>query len=287
MLFTRIKNLLPKRVMDGVALKTLLSNIQLFRFEGLEGLNHNFVHSSKIFKLSFGGIFALFLSGYQPVLSMPPIQESKVYAQSAQEQTIDSTKLSQAFNLPHPGYLSTEFSSWHPGIDIATGLGMPIKPITSGKVVEVTMGFFGLGHYIVIEHEQGFRSTYGHMGQVYVKTGDLVNTGSFVGEVGMTGRTTGPHTHLEITKDGHYINPEAVLPAISNWPSQAGPAPKGQGTGEAQITPTQTKKAQTVKTEAKKPGIFLLESTTQPTKLTRLLLPLPGQSASQTAPSLY
>ena len=45
----------------------------------------------------------------------------------------------------------------------------------------------------------------------------------------MTGRTTGPHTHLEVTKEGHPIDPLTILPAISNWPATAGEAPYGAG----------------------------------------------------------
>lgn len=277
MLLKQTLNLLPKKVTDGVALKTILSNIQLDRFRGFKKLNHNIVHFSKFTKLSLGGLLLLYLTGYQPTMAIPPLAQSKVLAQNTQQESINSTKLAQPFNLPHPGYLSTKFSSWHPGVDIATGLGMPIHPVAAGKVVEVTMGFWGLGHYVVVEHEQNFRSTYGHMGKVYVKVGDTVGADSYLGEVGMTGHTTGPHTHLELTFNGQYIDPQTVLPAISDWPQSAGVAPKGQG--EEQKAQPEVKKTEKIenKPAIKKLGLISATPTTDSTKLSRLLLPLPGQ----------
>lgn len=171
---------------------------------------------------------ALYFAGYQPVLAFPPIKKSLAQAGFSQQEAVNATALSEPFNLPHPGYLSTKFSVWHPGIDLAVGLGTPIKPISSGVVVDTTFGFWGLGHSITIQHEQGFKSTYGHMGRIFVKSGDQIEASSIIGEVGLTGHTSGPHTHLEITKNEKYIDPETVLPKISDWPTTAGPAPQGQ-----------------------------------------------------------
>lgn len=211
------KNLLPKKLADGVALKTLVSQHQLLRFRGFKKLK-KFTKLSIYSKFSLGGIFVLYLLGYQPTLAIPPIKQSVVKAEFIQQQSIDSSALPQAFNLPHPGYISTHFASWHPGIDIAVGLGMPIKPVAKGIVSKVVYGFWGLGHYVVVEHDQGFQSTYGHMGRIFVKKGDLVESNSTLGEVGMTGHTTGPHTHLEIRKNGQAINPETILPSLPNMP---------------------------------------------------------------------
>ncbi len=179
---------------------------------------------SKILKFPrfiVGFYLLMYFLGYQPTFGIPPIKKSEVYAEFSQEQSINSNSISTPFNLPHPGYVSTHFSVWHPGVDIATGLGMPVKPIAPGKVVEVTFGFIGLGHYVVVEHDGGYRSTYGHMGQVFVKVDDLVTESSILGQVGLTGRTTGPHTHLEVTKDGKSVDPLTLLPKIDDFPGKA------------------------------------------------------------------
>lgn len=239
MFVKQTENLLPKRLTDGVAPKTSTFQHQLSRLGVLRKLLkfHSF---SKLSKASLGGVILLYLSGYQPILAIPPFKQSLVKAATIQEQLIDAGKLPHPFILPHPGYISTHFSSWHPGVDIATGLGMPIHPIAPGKVVETTFGWFGLGHLVIVEHEQGFKSTYGHMGKIYVKKDDSVGENSILGEVGMTGHTSGPHTHLEVTKNGQYINPDTILPPLPDWPQAAGKAPQGQN--EKIITPAPTAK---------------------------------------------
>jgi murein DD-endopeptidase MepM/ murein hydrolase activator NlpD len=166
-------------------------------------------------------MIALFFSGYQPVLAIPPIQKSIVKADFSQDQQIQPGTLSEAFTLPHPGYLTTTYSVWHPGVDIAIGLGMPIHPILKGKITDVKYGFFGYGNQVTVEHELGYKSTYSHMGKIFAKSGDLVTKESILGQVGLTGRTTGPHTHLEIMKDNKYINPANILPNIPDFPTYA------------------------------------------------------------------
>jgi murein DD-endopeptidase MepM/ murein hydrolase activator NlpD len=182
-------------------------------------------------------IFALlaligYLSGYQPVWGIPPIRQSQVHASNSQVIQITAQSFSTKPQLPHPGYLSTRYSTWHPGVDIATGLGMPIRPILTGRVTEATFSFWGLGHYVTVEHELGYKSTYGHMGRIYVKPGDVVNESTILGEVGLTGNTSGPHTHMELTRNGQYINPEAILPKIPSWNEYSGiPNTQNLGTG--------------------------------------------------------
>lgn len=162
-------------------------------------------------------LIAFYFSGYQPVLAIPPIKKSIALADFSQDQKIEPGTLSEPFSLPHPGYLTTSYSGWHPGVDIAVGLGMPVHPIAKGKVTAIKYGFFGYGNQVTIEHEQGYISTYSHMGKIYTKVGDAVTKSSILGQVGLTGRTTGPHTHLEIYKDNKYINPTNILPPIVDF----------------------------------------------------------------------
>lgn len=202
----QIKNSLPKIIFERVALNQKLSKISP-RFQ-------------KWFKrATIISLVTLTLLGYYPTFSMPPLNHSGAEAQGLEVKSeILAASFSEPLNLPHPGYLSTRFSKYHPALDIATGLGMPIYPIIKGVVTEAGRDFFGLGNFVTVVHEKGFQSKYAHMGKVYVKVGQEVKHDNILGEVGMTGRTSGPHTHLEVTHNGSYIDPQTILPGLPNIP---------------------------------------------------------------------
>lgn len=167
-------------------------------------------------KLALGIACATFLLGYQPTLELP--FSKTVHAQAEQSRSISAQEVPIEFQLPHPGYVSTKFSTFHKGIDIASGLGMPIKPVAKGTVKEAGYNFLGLGLTVVIEHEHGYQSLYAHMGKIYVKKDQNVNSNDFLGEIGLTGFTTGPHTHLEITRKEQPIDPLTILPKMREEP---------------------------------------------------------------------
>ena len=97
----------------------------------------------------------------------------------------------------------------HSGIDIAAPLGSNVRAIQSGKVAFASK-FGGYGNLVTITHSEGISSLYGHLSKVIVEVGDEVMAGEIIGEVGMSGNTTGPHLHFEIRVGGVAINPEGV-----------------------------------------------------------------------------
>ncbi len=116
-------------------------------------------------------------------------------------------------NWPVRGHITTYFSRYHLGIDIATFRGTPIHPFASGVVKEA--GWFGgnsFGNAIVIAHTDGWETLYGHLDKIFVQVGQEVNLASVIGAVGSTGNSTGPHLHFQLTKDGRYLNPLSYLP---------------------------------------------------------------------------
>jgi len=176
----------------------------------------------RFFKLAILISILLNLTGYYPAFAIPPVKKSEALAASEiQKIEIISKSFTKPLILPHPGYLSTRFSSYHPGIDIAAGLGMPVRPILDGEIIQVSRDFFGLGNYVEVAHENGFKSKYAHMGKIYVKTGQKVTSENILGEVGMSGNTSGPHTHLEITREEKYLDPLTLLPSPQDMPFQA------------------------------------------------------------------
>lgn len=211
-------------IMQKGTLKKRLSQIPIFaRF---------------ITKLVLGGILVFFLLGYQPSLSFPPLKQSTVRAQiNEQTQKIQAKSIPFVASLPHPGYLSTRFSFFHPGIDIATGLGMPIHPITKGVVLDTGFNFWGLGLTVSLNHGNGYHSLYAHLGKIYVQKGQTVDVSDILGEVGLTGNTSGPHTHLEISKDGKNFDPQTILPYLSELPKPEYLTPVAKATPVKKETP--------------------------------------------------
>lgn len=210
------KNPLPKGVANRVALRSNHLNIEP-RF--IRKIIAGFGRFVKVSRVIFLVLTVLYFLGYQPALTFPPIKKVSVLAYEQQAEVI-SSPIPVQMQLPHPGYLSGRFSNFHPGVDIATGLGMPIHPIAKGKVEQVNFSFLGYGNHVIISHDSEYKSLYGHMNRVYVKVGQEVSSESTLGTVGLTGYTSGPHTHLEITHDGKYLNPLSLLPKIEDMPKE-------------------------------------------------------------------
>ena len=185
-------------------------------------------------KIALGLSCLIFLSTYQPTVGFPPVKESRVLAESIQTQTITAATLPVTFQLPHPGYMSTSYSRYHQGIDIASGLGMPIKPIAKGVITSAGFNFWGLGLTVAIDHGYGYKSLYAHLGKIYVKPNQAVSENDLLGVVGVTGNTSGPHTHLEVSRDGININPQTILPAMDSMPAYFYPQKPQGGKTEKQ-----------------------------------------------------
>lgn len=88
--------------------------------------------------------------------------------------------------------------SLHTGLDIAgTGLGSPVYASDNGTVIKSEYNGAGYGNYIVINHNNGYYTSYAHMNERISNIGDTVAKGQVIGYVGQTGRATGPHLHFE------------------------------------------------------------------------------------------
>ncbi|MDR1990618.1 MAG: M23 family metallopeptidase [Acidobacteriaceae bacterium] len=104
---------------------------------------------------------------------------------------------------------------FHQGLDIATPKGQPVYATADGRVESAaTSGDYG--NLIVLDHEFGLTTRYGHLSAFNVKTGDTVHRGDVIGYVGSTGRSTGAHLHYEILANGQLINPLQLLTAKPN-----------------------------------------------------------------------
>ena len=114
------------------------------------------------------------------------------------------------------GYRADPFNkrpAGHKGVDLASRTGNKIKVMAKGKVVKTQNSNRGYGNLVVIDHGNGFITKYAHMSKIYVKKGDHLDIEDAVGEVGSTGRSTGPHLHYEILYQGHPVDPMPFMQA--------------------------------------------------------------------------
>lgn len=99
----------------------------------------------------------------------------------------------------------------HEGIDISARVGSHIVTAADGVVVYSGSEIGGYGNITVIAHKNGFFTVYAHAKSNFTRQGQRVYRGQVIAQIGMTGRTTGPHLHFEIRKNGEAIDPTNFL----------------------------------------------------------------------------
>lgn len=103
-------------------------------------------------------------------------------------------------------------AAFHSGIDFVAASGTIVRAPAPGIVIAAGWNG-GYGKMVEVEHADGVTTRYGHLSKVLVSVGDRVDTGVPVGQVGSTGRSTGPHLHYETLRNGKAVNPAAYLAA--------------------------------------------------------------------------
>jgi murein DD-endopeptidase MepM/ murein hydrolase activator NlpD len=118
------------------------------------------------------------------------------------------------------GWMSSKFGqrvdpftgrmSWHAGVDFAGRAGSPV--IAAGRgVVSYAGNRKGYGLMVEITHADGYVTRYAHQKSLAVASGDLVVKGQTIGAIGSSGRSTGPHVHFEVMKNGRHVDPRAYV----------------------------------------------------------------------------
>jgi len=120
---------------------------------------------------------------------------------------VNFDRVSSEFSLRRYHPILHEYRA-HEGVDLAARFGAPVKAVADGQV-ESAGWCGGLGRCVRIRHEGGIVSIYGHLSRIAdgIREGSTVRVGQFIGEVGSSGLSTGPHLHYAIEKDGQYVNP--------------------------------------------------------------------------------
>jgi murein DD-endopeptidase MepM/ murein hydrolase activator NlpD len=103
-----------------------------------------------------------------------------------------------------------ENREFHPGLDIADAYGTQIRATADGIVIRARRSG-GYGNLVMIRHDLGYATLYGHASRLFVREGGRVKRGQVIAAMGSTGRSTGSHVHYEVWFNGKTVNPAAFL----------------------------------------------------------------------------
>lgn len=143
---------------------------------------------------------------------------------SARERETGATGWRQDFIWPVTGRISGKFGrqriyrgepgSYHSGLDIAPGNGVPFVSPADGVVVLARTGFSLEGGIVIVDHGAGLNSAFIHLSRLAVAQGDTVRQGQTLGNVGSSGRATGPHLHWSLMWRDKRLDPLLFLPPM-------------------------------------------------------------------------
>lgn len=129
--------------------------------------------------------------------------------------------LGELFVTPARGRLTSGFGMrndpftgirrFHNGIDLAAAVGTPVRAARAGRVVHVENQPGNYGRFVIVRHDGGYQTLYAHLDSYSVRVGQSVNQGQSIGSMGNTGRSTGPHLHFSVIKDGSFVDPMRYL----------------------------------------------------------------------------
>lgn len=151
-----------------------------------------------------------------------PLASAHTPTVGASDSVLAATQAATPMAAPVRGSITSEYGwrsdpfkgkkAWHAGMDIAAAAGSSVAACWDGKVV-FAGAKGGYGNVVEVSHPGGWMSVYGHLRSYSVKEGDTVAAGGKIAEVGSTGRSTGPHLHFELRREGETIDPENMLAA--------------------------------------------------------------------------
>ena len=127
---------------------------------------------------------------------------------------------SQPTTRPTDSYVTSDFGyrmhpvlggrAHHNGIYFEADIGDPMRSAGNG-LIKFAGWKAGFGNVVEIDHQNGYVTLYAHNSAFVVKEGDIVRAGQVVAKAGSTGRSTGPHVHFEVHKEGRPVNPRVFL----------------------------------------------------------------------------
>lgn len=148
---------------------------------------------------------------------LPPVAESREEADRGERRE------RWRWPLARRGFVTRSFdaagSTGHPGLDVAVPSGSYVRASRPGLVAEAGTDSV-YGRFVRIRHEDGASSLYGHAEWLFVATGDSVEGGQVIALSGSTGRSSAPHLHFEVRREGRSVDPARLLRAGTGGPGQ-------------------------------------------------------------------
>jgi len=141
----------------------------------------------------------------------PPVVEQQVMVFEPEEIEITTQEFEYVIPVEELIGVSTRFRGGHPGYDFRAPLGSGVRPIMNGRVIMIVHARFGYGRHVYLDHGNGLVTMYAHLGQIKVDENDEVTPEDALGEIGLTGWTTGPHLHFEVYQNGEVVNPRLLF----------------------------------------------------------------------------
>jgi murein DD-endopeptidase MepM/ murein hydrolase activator NlpD len=177
------------------------------------------VEDIEIQKLPFlYALYSGFIKDKQPLAVF--VKDARPRTDNMTAKLAGKFKVRQMFRSPLGGRLSSFFGNrkhpifsrrkFHNGLDIAAPHGTLIGAAREGVVISSGWNG-GYGKAVIIQHDNGYKTMYGHMSSIFAKHGDRVKAGKIIGRVGSTGLSTGPHLHFTLWQNGRLLNPMDVL----------------------------------------------------------------------------
>ena len=117
----------------------------------------------------------------------------------------DLTRMASGYGWRNDPVYHTQKMHW--GLDFTSNTGTNVYATGNGTVIACEQKMWGYGNSVIIDHGFGYKTRYAHLSAFKVKPGDKVKRGQIIGLVGSTGKSTGPHLHYEVEKNGKKVNP--------------------------------------------------------------------------------
>ena len=190
---------------DSARLKDLEKEKQIAKVEGME--QNDLINSIITTLNNMSSRIKVQQASYKDLQGMAKDKE-KILAATPAIQPVsnaDLKRIASGFGYRiDPVYKTVKL---HPGLDFAAPAGTPIYATANGTVEFAGNRGDGYGNNVIINHGYGYKTLFGHMFKIKARTGQRVTRGEVIGWVGSTGKSTGPHCHYEVIKNGNKIDP--------------------------------------------------------------------------------